>query len=107
MVSQTAQIAASRQRERVPKEWQRGFEDWANETLSSLAKDTGADTDSRNYARWELEYRKAFGLLLVLHPENGAAVWVETDMDLGAIEAASARVAVRAAEIRQARERSR
>ena len=92
MANQTGQIAASQQRQAVPKEWQLVFADWANSTLQSLTGDLAVGPSIRAYARWELDYRKAFGLLMCLDPETGGIVRVETDEELAGLEAAEERI---------------
>ena len=106
MASQVEQVAATQQRQNLPKEWLMEFDDWANSTLQGFADDERVNKDWRAYARWELEYRRAFGHVALLHPETGALLRVNTRDTAAAaaafaeIEAAEARVKARAAEIR-------
>jgi len=90
--TQTEQIAASQQRAQIPREWQLEFAEWANDSLQSLSVDPVAHTNVRTYARWELEHRRAFEVLIEMHPETGVAIRLVSDADLDAFDAAMARV---------------
>lgn len=60
MASETEKIAASKQRDLIPSQWQVLFSDFSKSSLASLATDLVAHETVRAYARWELEYRIAF-----------------------------------------------
>ena len=65
MPSQTEQIAASQQRQQIPRSWVLEFDGWSDEALDSLGQDSGVHAHVRAYAHWELDYRRAFGLQMV------------------------------------------
>ena len=58
--TQTEQIEASKQRDRIPSHWQVEFNTWSTSSLSSLASDPIVHDQTRAYATWELQYRMAF-----------------------------------------------
>ena len=64
MATQTEQISASQQRQRIPTEWQIEFLTWKNSSLLSLSQDATAQHEVKAYAGWELDYRIAFGILV-------------------------------------------
>lgn len=90
----------------MPLSWRIEFEDWADSTLLNLSEDLLADSRIRAYARWELAYRKAFGLRALLHPETGLLVRMDlseperTGGLLDDFEAAEIRVKERAAALK-------
>ena len=61
MATQTEQIAASQAYQQVPADWKLEFQRWSDSGLLSLLEDSRADVKIRSYARWELDYRLAFG----------------------------------------------
>lgn len=62
MTSGTLQIAAERQRERIPTRYLVDFDGITNEELASMADHDVLPTDWRVFAGWELEYREAFNI---------------------------------------------
>ena len=107
MATQVEQVAATQQRQQIPPNFRLEFDDWADKTLRSLSEDFVIDPAIRAYARWELAYRKAFGLQVLLHPETAALVRLDLSEPasvsgtLSEVEAAEARVKARAEELRR------
>ena len=63
MTTGTMQIAAERQRERIPTGYLMQFEEITNAELASMALESGGcPQEWRSYAGWELEYRESFGI---------------------------------------------
>lgn len=63
MTTGTVQIAAERQRERIPTGFLVQFEEVTNAELASMATESGGCPQQwRTYAGWELEFREAFGI---------------------------------------------
>lgn len=79
MTTVADRVSASQQRQRIPTEWLIIFNDWTNESVSSLAGDMKIHPNVRAYAQWESEYREAFEVMVVdsgpeLVPHQGHTV---------------------------------
>jgi len=62
MTTGAMQIAAERQRERIPTPYLMQFEEITNVELASMAGDDGCPQKWRTFCGWELDYREAFGI---------------------------------------------
>lgn len=62
------QVSTSQNRNRIPSEWALEFYDWSDDALASMADDPAVATDKRAWARYELDYRRAFGIVVDYHP---------------------------------------
>ncbi len=70
MTTPTKQIAAEKQRDRIPTEWLIEFDSWTNDALATLSADPKVTGRIKVYAGWELEYREAYGIELYYENEG-------------------------------------
>ena len=63
--------AAREQRGQIPVVWQVEFETWGNQALASLCSDAAVNNQQiQAYARWELNFRETFGILVDYGPDG-------------------------------------
>lgn len=65
------QVGADRRRREIPTHAQVIFEDTTDAGLQSMIEDGRLDASFRVYARYELEHRDAFGIVVDLDPATG------------------------------------
>lgn len=75
-------IAADQQRRMIPRSLAMIFTEVTNAGLASMVTDPGLSAETRAAARWELDYRDAFYVLVDFDPQgNIRQVILENDRD--------------------------